>query len=219
MSKMMKAPLKIHGCGRTDAGVHATQYFAHLDIEEEWSFDPVERLNKMLPNDIAIFDALPVEEKANCQQDAVKRTYDYFIHFEKHPFLSGISTLYTGKPLNIEEMNKAAHLLPKHNDFRALCKTPDRIPSTTRKVLSAEILENSNGIQFRITAKGFLRGMIRLIVTKLFEVGQGTITVEELDEFIGKKENPHYKLFAPPQGLHLSRIEYPYLNIAPRNVF
>ena len=221
LEKMLKKPMKIHGCGRTDAGVHASQYFAHLDIEENWDFDIVERLNRMLPKDIAIFDLIPTKEGVNTQKDALNRTYDYYIHFRKHPFLSEFSTHYIGAPLDIEKMNAAAQMLTSHRDFRALCKSPDKVPHTRCLVMAAEIVEINHGagLRLRITASRFLKGMIRLIVTKLLEVGQGKISVSELDTFIGRQENPDYKVLAPPQGLRLSRVIYPFLDIEPVHGF
>lgn len=217
LSKMLKVPTKIHGCGRTDAGVHASQYFAHFDYEGEWNYDPVERLNLILPGDIAIFEIIPVHEKANTQQGAFRRTYDYFMHFRKHPFLTGRSALFAGLDLNLEEMRRAGEVLTQHKDFRALCKTPDKVPHTRCNLMSVKIFEHPKGEGLRINVESnrFLKGMIRLMVTKLVEVGTGKISVAELDEFIGKQVNPSYKVLAPPQGLYLSKIEYRYLSREP----
>jgi tRNA pseudouridine38-40 synthase len=210
---MFKVPCKIHGCGRTDTGVHASQYFAYLDLESEFDFDPVKRVNRILPEDIAVFEFIPVTSRANTQRDAISRTYDYYLHFNKHPYLAELSTYYDGPDLDVDAMHKAALVLAKHGDFRALCKSPDKVNHTRCRVMSAEVrlLKHVDGIQFTITANRFLKGMIRLIVNKLLKVGQGKMSVEELDAFIGKKENPAYKVLAPPQGLHLSKVVYPYL--------
>lgn len=213
LSKMFKTPCKIHGCGRTDAGVHASQYFAHFDLEGEFDFDMVERINRILPEDIAVFDFIPVSPGANTQRDAFSRTYDYFFHFDKHPFPGLLSTYYNGPELDISEMDKAAKVMLNHRDFRALCKAPDRVDHTRCLIMSAEVKELAGirGIQFSITASRFLKGMVRLTVNRLLKVGQGRMSVEEFDAFIGKQENPHFKVFAPPQGLHLSKVVYPYL--------
>ncbi len=213
LEKMLKTRMSVHGCGRTDAGVHASQYFAHVDLEGQYDFDLAERLNLILPDDIAVFEFIPVEPHANAQRGAVSRTYDYYLHFDKHPYYSTFSTYYKGPELNVELMNAAAQVMLKHRDFRALCKAPDRVEHTRCLIMSAEVisLDKIRGINFRITASRFLKGMVRLTMNKLIKVGQGKISVEAFDEFIGKKENPHYKVFAPPQGLHLSKVVYPFL--------
>ncbi|MDF2432121.1 MAG: tRNA pseudouridine38-40 synthase, partial [Mucilaginibacter sp.] len=86
LSKLLKTTVNIVGCGRTDAGVHASQFFFHADIEREWNSDLFFRLNKILPDDIAIFDIIPMQGAVHARFDAVQRTYDYFIHTYKDPF-------------------------------------------------------------------------------------------------------------------------------------
>ncbi len=85
LSRILKTPVIVMGCGRTDAQVHATQFFFHLEVEKEWNFDLLFRLNKLLPPDIAVFEIIPVEEKQHARFDAMQRTYDYFIHTSKDP--------------------------------------------------------------------------------------------------------------------------------------
>ncbi len=219
LSLLLGKPVFIHGCGRTDAGVHAHQYFFQLEIEESWDFDFVFRINKMLPPDIAVFEIIPVTENANAQHDAIRRTYDYYLHFKKTPFLADHSTWYEGFELTqLEKMAKGANILTQYNDFRALCKRPDKVGHTRCNLSAVNIYKNKNGDRLRIevTSNRFLRGMIRLIVTKLLEIGQGRLSLEDWENFIARNENPSFKRFAPPQGLHLSKIEYPFLNITPK---
>ncbi|KAA3638536.1 MAG: tRNA pseudouridine(38-40) synthase TruA [Bacteroidetes bacterium] len=213
LGKMLKTPISVHGCGRTDAGVHASQYFAHVDLEKQYDFDLVERLNRILPEDIAVFEFIPVEPRANAQRGATSRTYDYYLHFDKNPHLSALSTYYNGPVLDLTAMNAAAEVMINHRDFRALCKAPDRVEHTRCLIMSSEVknLERINGIRFTITASRFLKGMVRLTMNKLIKVGQGKMSVAEFDDFIGQKENPHFKVFAPPQGLYLSKVVYPFL--------
>src|SRR6185369_12831579 len=114
----------IMGCGRTDAQVHASQFFFHTDIKDPWDFDLLFRINKNLPSDIAVFEIIPVEENQHARFDAIARTYDYFIHTYKDPFLSGVSSLYLERNLDLEEMRRAVTLLTQYNDYRAFCKSP-----------------------------------------------------------------------------------------------
>lgn len=219
LSRLLGSPTLIHGCGRTDAGVHADQYFFQVDIKESWDFDFVFRINKMLPDDIAVYEIIPVEENANAQRSAIRRTYDYYLHFTKTPFLADHSTLYQRDKLNqLETMVKGAQVLTRYNDFRALCKQPDKVSHTRCNLSAVTIYKHKNGDRLRveITSNRFLRGMIRLIMTKLLEIGQGKLSLEDWEAFIAKNESPSFKRLAPPQGLHLSRVEYPFLNRKPR---
>jgi len=115
LSKLLKSQINIIGCGRTDAQVHATQFFFHMDVEKEWDFDLLFRLNKVLPDDIAIFDIIPMQGLPHCRYDAIQRTYDYFIHTYKDPFLSGFSSFYEEKNLDIAQMKAACTLLPLYS--------------------------------------------------------------------------------------------------------
>lgn len=124
LSRVLGYPLEVTGCGRTDALVHASQYFAHVDIQKEWSFDLIERLNKNLPEDIAVYNIVPVDDKAHARYDAVSRTYIYRMHKSKNPFLEETSSLYSIKDLDIEAMSNAIQYLTQYDDYLEFCKTP-----------------------------------------------------------------------------------------------
>jgi len=179
----------IVGCGRTDAGVHASQFFFHLDVEKKWDFDLKYRLNKVLPPDIAIHDIIEVADNTHAQFDATERTYEYLIHTQKSPFLNDISAWYDEK-LDLEKMKTAVALLPKYDDFHAFCKTPDKHNHTLCKVVSARLFSDNNGnnIRFEITANRFLRGMIRIIVDRLIQVGTGRWSIEKFEQHLITKQ-------------------------------
>jgi len=209
------------GCGRTDAQVHASQFFFHTDIQYPWDFDLLFRLNKNLPSDIAVFEIIPVEENQHARFDATARTYDYFIHTYKDPFLSGLSALYLEKNLDLESMKDATCLLPKYNDYRPLCKTPANYKHTICHVTSASLSIDAKGdkLRFQISANRFLGRMIRIIVGKLLEIGRKELSVDEFEHYLITKETPKTIEPAYPQGLYLSKVTYPYLDIPPRNEF
>ena len=209
------------GCGRTDAQVHASQFFFHADIEEVWDYDLLFRINKTLPDDIAVFEIIPVKDNHHARFDATQRTYDYFIHTYKDPFLSNTSSLYQEKNLNLEKMKEAVSLLMKYHDYRALCKTPDEYRTTICKVTSAQLFSDAAGDKFRfqISADRFLGKMIRIIMGKLLVIGRGELSVEEFEGYLISKRTPDTFEPAYPQGLYLSKVTYPYLDIAPRTEF
>ena len=215
LSRILKMAISVVGCGRTDAQVHATQFFAQMDIEKEWDFDLVYRLNQLLPSQIVVYDIILMSGFPNARFDVVERTYDYFIHTEKDPFLEGLSYFFPHKYLRLDKMILATHILLKHQDFQSFCKTPEHNQTTICKVTSAQLFSNANGnrIQFQITANRFLRGMIRVIVQNLLEIGMGEKSVDEFENHLSEKESSEIKAIAAPAGLYLSKVTYPFLNI------
>lgn len=221
LSRLLKVEVAIIGCGRTDALVHASQYFFHTDIEKEWDFDLFFRLNKILPDDIAVFEIIPMQGQPHARFDAVKRTYDYFIHTYKDPFLSSFSSLYLAQNLDLDKMKAAAALLSLYKDYRGLCKGPDRIEHTICYVSSASFFMDAYGdrLRFQITANRFLSKMVRIIVGRLLEIGRGEMSVDEFEFYLSNKQTPKVIIPAHPQGLYLSKVTYPYLDIHSGTTF
>jgi tRNA pseudouridine38-40 synthase len=221
LSQILKTPVFITGCGRTDAQVHASQFFFHVDIENPWDFDLVFRMNKTLPDDIAVFDIFPVTEDDHARFGATARTYDYFIHTYKNPFLNTVSSLYLEKNLHLDKMKQAVSLLPLYRDYRALCKSPDNYRTTICNVSSAQLMIDGNGdhIRFQVTADRFLGKMIRILVGKLLLIGKGELSVDEFERYLIEKKTPETLDPAFAQGLYLSKVTYPFLDIRPRSDF
>lgn len=217
-SKVFKEPVSIYGCGRTDAQVHASQYFFHADFAGDFDFDLMKfRLNRTLPPDMAVFEILPVAENAHARFDAVRRTYDYFLHTRKDPFLSGASALYADRTLDLAKMKAAVDLLPKYDDYYAFCRSPNSFAHTVCRVSSAHLWVDKTGsrLRFQITANRFLTGMIRIIVGRLLEIGTGKMSVDEFEAHLAERHTPRIINSAHPQGLYLSKIVYPYLDMEP----
>ncbi len=221
LTQILKEPCSIMGCGRTDAMVHASQFFFHLDVMKAWDYDLLFRLNKTLPDSIAVFEIIPMNDNHHARFDATHRSYDYFIHTYKDPFLSTLSSLYLKQNLQLDQMKRAVALLPLYNDYRAFCKTPDDYRTTICNVTSAELYIDSNGdhLRFQISANRFLGKMIRIIVGKLMDIGKGELSVDEFESYLITKITPATIEPAYPQGLYLSKVTYPYLDIAPRAEF
>lgn len=219
MQSVFKRKVHCLGCGRTDAEVHASQYFFHADFKESISKNTVVILNKILPKDIVVFDIIPVEGTPHAQFSAEERTYDYFIHTSRNPFISDLSSYYEIKNLDLDLMNQSAKILLKYKDFRALCKTPDRHDSTLVNVQDVKLFKNEDEtrFRFRITADKFLKSMIRIIVYNLIEIGTGKLSVNEFENFLIENKPPEYFNLAYPQGLYLSEIKYPFLDLNPNS--
>lgn len=221
LTQTLKTPVFIIGCGRTDAHVHASQFFFHMDIEEEWDFDLLFRLNKTLPVNIAIFDIIPMDGQQHARFDAVLRSYDYFIHTYKDPFLNGLSSFYLLDQLDFDKMKQAASILPRYKDFRAFCTSPDKYEHTICNVMSASLSVDQSGdkLRFQISSNRFLSKMIRIIMGQLLKIGKGVLSVDEFESYLIYNQTPELITPAHPQGLYLSKVTYPYLNLPPRTEF
>ncbi len=221
LAKIFKITIPIYGCGRTDAQVHASQFFFHADISIAFDFDLKFRLNKALPDNIAIFDIIPMEGSPHARFDAVQRKYDYFLHTYKDPFLSSQSSFYQEPDLKLDQMKSAVKLLTEYKDYKAFCTHPNSYEHTICNVSAAELRINSKGnrIRFHIVSNRFLGKMIRIIMGKLLLVGKGIISVAEFESYLITLETPRILLPALPTGLYLSKVTYPYLNLEPETDF
>lgn len=212
LSRLLNEPISTIGCGRTDAGVHATEYFVHFDStipdlktnEGKWIF----KFNHALPADIAIQKIYNVHDKANARFDAVSRTYQYFINKNKNPFQINKSCFLYGN-YNVEEMNKAAKALFDYIDFSSFAKSNTQNSTNNCKIYKAEWKEESDLLIFTISADRFLRNMVRAIVGTLLEVGKGKITIDEFKKIIESKTRSNAGLSAHACGLYLTKVEYP----------
>jgi len=215
LNKLFNKFVTVHGCGRTDAGVHASQYVIHIDLDEEPTFDFKFRLNKNLPHSIVVFEIIEVNEKQHCRFDVSTRTYDYFIHWKKDPVLFTHSTFYEGLGLDFDLMRKVAALILDTKDFKPLCKKPDLYHSTVCQIKRCEIFvdEQQGRLRFSITSNRFLRGMVRYCVFFLLQVGSGKMTLETFTQILTRAEVLVEKRPAFPNGLFLSRVEYPFLEL------
>ncbi len=219
LSRILKTPVAIVGCGRTDSQVHASQFFFHVDIEKTWDFDLVFRLNKNLPDDIVVFDIMQMESSAHARLDATSRTYNYFIHTYKDPYLSNISSLYLNKGLDVDQMKRAVVLLTKHDDYGAFCRAASAHRTTICQITLANLYVDERGDNFRfeISANRFLYGMIRILMHQLLQIGYGKVSVDDFENELIRKKSSTVKKAAHPQGLFLSQVKYPYLEILSRS--
>ena len=221
LSHIFKDELSIVGCGRTDAQVHASQFYFHFDIGREWDFDLQFRLNKCLPHDITVFDVIRMEGLPHARFDAIQRSYDYYIHTQKDPYLVGLSSFYPLVNPDLDKMKEAVSLLTNYNDYGCFCKSPLKYEHTICHVSKAQLFTDlrHTRLRFHISSNRFLAGMIRIIVGKLLEIGNGELTVSDFEQFLKTKVTPETIIPVFAQGLYLSKVTYPYLDLPPRSVF
>ncbi len=203
------------GCGRTDAGVHATQFYAHIDlveVTEQQISRALIGLNALLPYTIAVSDIFEVAANAHARFDATSRTYKYHLHYHKNPFKLNRSWLYKGT-LDVEKMNQAADILLAHTDFSCFSKANTQTFTNNCKISYAKIEMVEDGWVFTIKADRFLRNMVRAIVGTLVMVGKGEIEVEEMTRIIESKNRSKAGQSVPACGLYLVGVEYPYIKV------
>lgn len=212
LSMVLRMPIAITGAGRTDAGVNAAVMYAHFEVEQPIADTAtlVMRLNSILGKDIAIYDVIPVHDEAHARFDATARTYKYFVHTEKSPFLYPFSWKATSK-LDFQKMNEAAELLKNYTDFTSFSKLHTDVATNNCKITHARWEQEGDQWVFTITADRFLRNMVRAIVGTLVDVGRGKLTIEQFCDVIEKKDRCSAGTSMPGNALFLWKVEYPYI--------
>ncbi len=212
MTMIIGHSIEIVGCGRTDAGVHAKDYYAHFDSSKtdlHSDVNYVYKLNKVLPFEIAISKIISVKEEANARFDAKARTYEYLIHRFKSPFLFN-NSLYVFGDINFDAMNEAASYLLSVEDFTSFSKLNTQAFTNNCSVTFAQWIKlNNSEYVFKITANRFLRNMVRAIVGTLLEVGKGKITLQEFKTIVNNKNRSDAGMSAAGHALYLTDIQYP----------
>lgn len=220
LSVILNLDILTTGCGRTDTGVHAKQFYAHFDTPELISDSDkfLYQINAILPSDISIFELLEMPLTAHARFDASSRTYEYFISMTKNPFTKEYSMNGFMKP-DIKLMNEACRFLIMNTDFSAFSKTHTQVKTNICNLIAAEWQMKSEMMVFTITADRFLRGMVRAIVGTMIDIGIGKIAPEKITEIIKSKNRKEAGSSVPSNGLFLARIEYPYLSTIQSSSF
>jgi len=212
IAKLFSNSIYIVGCGRTDTGVHARQYYFHVDIKELPEYDLQWRLNKMLPSDIAIHNIIQVADNASVRFDAISRQYKYHFHTEKDPFIAEGSVLIDAEDIDLDKMNAALDIVIQQSDFSAFCKTPDHHNTCICHIDIAEVTADNKSNNYTVTIRGnrFLRAMIRIITHRVILVGTAQLSLEDFSAYFSEGNRGEQIVLMPPQGLYLDEIRYPY---------
>lgn len=212
LSTVFRQKVETLGCGRTDTGVHATQFFAHFELFTENFNDEkaLQSLNSLLPYDISIHRILETKPEAHARFDATLRSYEYHIHYTKNPFLHNLSWLIRD-PLDVKTMNIAADYLINYTDFSCFSKSNTQVFTNNCKISHAEWIETKDGLIFHISADRFLRNMVRAIVGTMVDIGRGKISAEEIHNIIQSKNRSNAGASVPACGLYLTKVIYPYI--------
>lgn len=212
LSLVLRSGTPIVGAGRTDAGVHASEMVAHFDADAEKQFiinDLPDKLNRMLPKDIAIHRIVSVRPDAHARFDAISREYKYYMTNRKDPFCHELRyvNLY---PFDVKKMNTLAQILFEYQDFTSFSKLHTDVKTNNCQIMKAEWTRpDEHNLIFTIKADRFLRNMVRAIVGTLLEGGRGKLDEIGMRRIIEAKNRCVAGTSVPGQALFLHKIEYP----------
>ncbi len=210
LSKLLGVKTETMGCGRTDAGVHAKEFYAHFDCHDV-ILEPekaIYKINRILSSDIVCYKLYPVDLNAHARFDAKSRTYKYYIRKNKNPFITQTSYFFHGE-LDLDSMNQACLILSDYIDFSCFSKSNTQVFTNNCKIYSAIWQEHDDNLIFTISADRFLRNMVRAIVGTMLEVGKNKISIPDFREIIKSKKRSNAGYSVPAEGLFLTKIEYP----------
>ncbi|GAB5565991.1 MAG: tRNA pseudouridine(38-40) synthase TruA [Winogradskyella sp.] len=209
LSTILKTNIFIVGAGRTDAGVHASQMFAHFDFDGEFvTKDLVYKLNSFLPKDVAVKEIFEVKPEAHARFDAKSRTYHYKVTTSKNVFDYDFA-YQVQIPLDVEAMNEACKILFEYRDFQCFSKSKTDVKTYNCDIKEAYWIREGEQLTFVITADRFLRNMVRAIVGTMVNIGLGKLEVEDLHTIIKSKNRGEAGFSVPAHGLYLVNIVYP----------
>ena len=237
LSTLLRTPIAVVGCGRTDTGVHASDFYAHFDAEGAVDCNQlVFKLNNLLPPDIAIYDIFPVADNAHARFDATARTYQYHVSDRRLPFRQGQYCRIFFRP-DIALMNEAARVLMEYEDFTSFAKLHTQVKTNIchlsearwdfvpvksyelrvkseadayekLRTQNSELITDYEWV-FTIRSNRFLRNMVRSVTGTLLDVGRGKLTIDGMREIIEKKDRCAAGVSMPACGLFLTKVEYP----------
>ena len=210
LSQVLRQPIHTLGSGRTDTGVHASHQVAHFEAElpAGMTFDLLRyRVNRALPPDVQAFRIHEVGEKDHARFSAEARTYEYFVSLRPDPFRRD-QALYLDRVPDVAAMNEAASYLIGQFDFTAFSKVKGGENHYVCYLYEASWHPASGGLVFRIRSNRFVRGMVRLVVGTLLDVGRGKLTPAEFQQVLHRQQRVAASGAAPAKGLYLSKVEY-----------
>lgn len=210
LTTFFRQPIEVVGAGRTDAGVHASRMVAHFEVPDLLDcVRLVDKMNRMLPPDIAVHEVRRVQAEAHARFDATYRKYQYHITMRKDPFHRSYAWRIF-QQLDFDAMNKAASILFDYIDFTSFSKLHTDVKTNNCRIMYARWeQEGPQEWVFTIQADRFLRNMVRAIVGTLIEVGRGKLSVEGFRDIINRKNRCAAGTSAPAHALFLVDVGYP----------
>ncbi|MGB3588619.1 MAG: tRNA pseudouridine(38-40) synthase TruA [Tunicatimonas sp.] len=212
LSLILREPIATVGSGRTDTGVHAQGQVAHFNCNQLLNEkEHLHKLNAVLPHDISITELVAVTDEAHARFSAVRRSYQYFIHQKKNPFLNGLSYLFSTK-IDVDLMNEAAQWLTERKKQNYACFSKGKTQNTTYDchIFRADwhVLEKDR-LVFSISANRFLRGMVRTVVGTMLDIGTQTTSLTDFATIVASQDRRQAGRSVDACGLFLTEVTYP----------
>lgn len=209
--RLLSSTCRITGCSRTDAGVHAKQFFCTLENDEVKDFPEhafPRAIASFLPPDIAVLSARKVEEDFHPRYSALGKEYEYLIYVGKRPdpFLSGRAWMLCDERLDHVKMDEGARILEGTWDFTSFCAAGGKVMDKTRTLHYCRVSKEGDLIVLRVCADGFLYNMVRIITGTLVDYANGRIA--DLSSVLYGKDRNLSGRTAPADGLYLNRVYY-----------
>lgn len=210
LSELLGETVAVMGASRTDSGVHAMGNVAVFDTESLIPADKISyALNRRLPEDIRIQRSEEVDASFHPRHTVSRKTYEYRIYCAPFPMpVRRLYSYFTYVPLDVERMRQAGRYLVGIHDFKSFCSVGAQVETTVRQIDSLEIEEQGREIVIRVTGRGFLYNMVRIIAGTLMEAGRGRMAPEEVERILQAKERQAAGPTAPACGLTLVEISY-----------
>ena len=210
LAVMLKAPVRVTGSGRTDAGVHALGQAANFKTEARVPLSGfLHGLNALLPRDISVRRADEVPLDFDSRRSAKEKTYQYFLHVGDTPSALARRTSWRppGRP-DVLEMERAAGFLVGIHDFSAFRSAGCDATHAVRAVRQVWVKPRGDYVELGVTGNAFLRHMVRIVVGTLVEVGLGRRRPGSICELLEARDRRLAGPTAPPQGLFLTEVKY-----------
>ena len=211
LSVMLNQEIRIHGSGRTDAGVHARAQVAHFHARTRITPEAIKKgINSMMRHPIVVHQCRTAPDDFHAQYHVRSKEYRYYILNRQEPCAIGRNYLWhVNRPLNMDTMNQCCTFLLGKHDFKAFENTGSPRTTTVREVFGASWQhEEGDRLVFRISASGFLKNMVRNLVGTLKDAGTGKIDADEFQKILRSCRRPLAGATAPARGLFLHKVMY-----------
>jgi len=210
LSKICGAPVKLVGCGRTDAGVHALRYCASFKTDATIPTDRIPlAVNALIPPDIAVVDAVEAPDDFNAILSCRKKEYTYKIYNARIRNPMYINRAYfCPVPLELGVMQRAAAAFCGTHDFAAMRSVGTNVKSTVRTVHYCEVSKEGGLIELKVCADGFLYNMVRAITGTVIYAALGKLLPKDIEKILEKADRRLAGPTVPPQGLYMTKLWY-----------
>lgn len=210
LSKMEETPVELIGAIRTEAGVHAYRQVANFHTEsKKKTYEIKQYLNRYLPRDIAVLEALEVNERFHAAFHAKGFVFEYHITIGEIPSVFDRKyNYYCFKKPNVSDMREAAEQLVGTHDFKAFSDNKRMKKSTVRTISDIDIYASESEITITVSGDDFWPNMVRNLVGTILDVGLSVLSAKDIPEIIASGDRERIGRAVDPKGLFLADVKY-----------